>query len=193
MAKVNHNQSVPKVRSVDELLAAKRANNQLGRNKATETIKKTSDVLRNDTGKATRAELQNDLVKSAELAQAQGEEDGIKQFLTEDIPAVVRALQGELKTKHQEVLANNEINWFSMFNSPVSLQWLTKNTEKILKKCDINHKYYDWVNSKIEHIKDVWSEIDPQQALPDIKRYWQVYNFEVPESVKEFLVKQSGN
>lgn len=83
--------------------------------------------------------------------------------------------------------------WFSIFNSPVSLQWLTKNTEKMLKKCDINHKYYGWVNSKIEHIKNVWSEIDPQQALPDIKRYWQVYNFEVPESVKEFLVKQSGN
>ena len=83
--------------------------------------------------------------------------------------------------------------WFSMFNSPVSLQWLTKNTEKILNNCDINHKYYDWVNSKIEHIKDVWTEIDPQQALPDIKRYWQVYNFEVPETVREFLVKGYGN
>jgi hypothetical protein len=83
--------------------------------------------------------------------------------------------------------------WFSTFNSPVSLQWLTKNTEKMLKKCDINHKYYDWVDSKIKHIKDVWVEIDPQQALPDITRYWQVYNFEVPETVREFLVKGCGN
>ena len=83
--------------------------------------------------------------------------------------------------------------WFSMFNSPVSLQWLTKNTEKILSNCDINHKYYDWVDSKIESIKDVWVEIDPQQAFPDIKVYWQVYNFEVPDSVKEFLVKGCGN
>ena len=83
--------------------------------------------------------------------------------------------------------------WFSMFNSPVSLQWWTKNTEKILSNCDIDHKYYDWVDSKIEHIKDVWVEIDPQQALPDIKVYWQVYNFEVPDSVKEFLVKGCGN
>ena len=83
--------------------------------------------------------------------------------------------------------------WFSIFNSPVSLQWLTKNTEKVLNACDVNHKYYDWVDSKIEHIKDVWVEIEPQQALPDIKRYWQVYNFEVPESVKEFLVKGCGN
>lgn len=104
----NHNQSGTKVRSIDELLAAKRANNELGRNKATETIEKASSVVRANTGKVTRAELQNDLVKSIELAQAQGEEDGIKQFLTEDIPAVVKALQGELKTKHQETLASNE-------------------------------------------------------------------------------------
>lgn len=83
--------------------------------------------------------------------------------------------------------------WFSTFNSPVSLQWWTKNTEKILSNCDSEHKYYEWVNTKIEHIKDVWVEIEPQQALPDIKRYWQVYNFEVPESVKEFLVKGFGN
>lgn len=83
--------------------------------------------------------------------------------------------------------------WFSMFNSPVSLQWWTKNTERILSNCDINHKYYDWVESKIEHIKDVWLEIEPQQPLPDIKLYWQVYNFEVPEGVREYLVKGCGN
>ena len=82
---------------------------------------------------------------------------------------------------------------FSTFNSPVSLQWWTKNTEKILSNCDSEHKYYEWVNTKIEHIKDVWVEIDPQQALPDITRYWQVYNFEVPEAVKDFLVKGCGN
>ncbi len=100
MAKANHNnqssnhsQSGAKTKlNIDELLAAKRANNQLGRNKATETIKRTSDMVRPNSGKATRAELQNDLVKSAELAKAQGEEDGIKQFLSEDIPAVVKAL-----------------------------------------------------------------------------------------------------
>ena len=83
--------------------------------------------------------------------------------------------------------------WFSIFNSPVSLQWWTKNTEKVLNACDVNHKYYEWVDSKIEGIKDVWVEIDPQQALPDIKVYWQVYNFEVPDNVKEFLVKDYGN
>ncbi len=64
--------------------------------------------------------------------------------------------------------------WFSIFNSPVSLQWWTKNTEKVLNACDVNHKYYGWVDTKIEHIKDVWLEIEPQQALPDIKVYWQV-------------------
>jgi hypothetical protein len=123
----NHNQSGTKVRSIDELLAAKRANNQLGRNKATETIKKTSDVIRHNTGKATRAELQNDLVKSAELAQAQGEEDGIKQFLSEDIPAVVRALQGELKTKHQSALASNESKLLEY--SVIDADWESINTD----------------------------------------------------------------
>ena len=105
----NHNQSGTKTKlNIDELLAAKRINNEHGRSKATQTIEKTTNVVRGNVGKATRAELQNDLVKSAELAQAQGEEDGIKQFLTEDIPAVVKALQGELKIKHDAALASNE-------------------------------------------------------------------------------------
>ena len=124
----NHNQSGAKTKlNIDELLAAKRANNQLGRNKATETIKRTSDVVRSNTGKATRAELQNDLVKSAELAQAQGEEDGIKQFLSEDIPAVVKALQGELKTKHQETLASNESKLLE--SSVIDADWESINTD----------------------------------------------------------------
>ncbi len=123
-----HNQSGTKVkRSIDELLAAKRANNELGRNKATETIKKASSVVRANTGKATRAELQNDLVKSAELAQAQGEEDGIKQFLSEDIPAVVKALQDELKTKHQETLASNESKLLE--SSVIDADWESINTD----------------------------------------------------------------
>ena len=135
----NHNQSGTKVRSIDELLAAKRANNQLGRNKATETIKKTSDVVRTNTGKATRAELQNDLVKSAELAQAQGEEDGIKQFLSEDIPAVVKALQGELKTKHQQVLASNESKLLE--SSVIDADWESINTD-----FDMSFETDDWLS-----------------------------------------------
>ncbi len=83
--------------------------------------------------------------------------------------------------------------WFSMFNSPVSLQWWTKNTEKVLSNCDVNHKYYEWVNTKIEQIKDVWNKVDPQQSLPDIKLYWEIYNSDVPNSVREYLVKDCGN
>lgn len=124
----NHNQSGTKTKlNIDELLAAKRANNELGRNKATETIKRTSSMVRANTGKATRAELQNDLVKSAELAQAQGEEDGIKQFLTEDIPAVVKALQGELKTKHQSALAGNESKLLE--SSVIDTDWESVDTD----------------------------------------------------------------
>ena len=137
----NHNQSGTKVRSIDKLLAAKRANNQLGRNKATQTIEKASDVLRTNTGKATRAELQNDLVKSAELAQAQGEEDGIKQFLSEDIPAVVKALQGELKTKHQQVLASNESKLLE--SSVIDADW-----ESIDTDFDMSFETEEWLSLK---------------------------------------------
>ena len=57
----NHNQSGSKTKlNIDELLAAKRINNERGRSKATETIEKASSVVRTNTGKATRAELQND-------------------------------------------------------------------------------------------------------------------------------------
>ena len=136
----NHNQSGTKtILNIDELLAAKRANNELGRNKATETIKKASSVVRCNTGKATRAELQNDLVKSAELAQAQGEEDGIKQFLTEDIPAVVKALQGELKTKHQETLASNESKLLE--SSVIDADW-----ESIDTDFDMSFEPEEWLS-----------------------------------------------
>ena len=146
MAKAN--QSVQKVKSIDELLAAKRANNQLGRNKATETIKKTSEVVRHNTEKATRAELKNDLVKSAELAQVQGEEDGIKQFLSEDIPAVVRALQGELKTKHQETLAGNETKLLE--SSVIDADWDSINTD-----FDMSFETDNWLSLEEVEVKSL--------------------------------------
>ena len=136
----NHHQSGTKTKlNIDELLAAKRINNERGRSKATQTIKKTSDVVRANTGKATRAELQNDLVKSAELAQAQGEEDGIKQFLSEDIPAVVKALQGELKTKHQEVLASNESRLLE--SSVIDTDWESVDTD-----FDMSFETQEWLS-----------------------------------------------
>ncbi len=136
----NHNQSGTKTKhNIDELLAAKRANNQLGRNKATETIERASSVVRTNTGKATRAELQNDLVKSTELAQAQGEEEGIKQFLTEDIPAVVKALQGELKTKHQEILASNASKLLE--SSVIDADW-----ESIDTDFDMSFEPEEWLS-----------------------------------------------
>lgn len=136
----NHNQSGAKTKlNIDELLATKRINNERGRSKATQTIEKASNVVRANTGKATRAELQNDLVKSAELAQAQGEEDGIKQFLTEDIPAVVKALQGELKTKHDAALASNESRLLE--SSVIDADW-----ESIITDFDMSFETEEWLS-----------------------------------------------
>lgn len=124
--------------NIDELLAAKRANNQRGRSKAAETIERTSKVVRSNTEKATRAELQNNLVMSAELAKVQGEEDGIKLFLNEDIPTVVKALQGELTTKHQEVLASNESKLLE--SSVIDTDWEGINTD-----LDMSFETNDWL------------------------------------------------
>jgi len=136
----NHHQSGAKTKlNIDELLAAKRLNNERGRSKATQTIERASNVVRANTGKATRAELQNDLVKSAELAQAQGEQDGIKQFLSEDIPAVVKALQGELKTKHDAALASNESKLLE--SSVIDADW-----ESIDMDFDMSFEPEEWLS-----------------------------------------------
>ena len=124
--------------NIDELLAAKRANNKRGRSKATETIERTSKVVRSNAEKATRAELQNDLVMSAELAKVHGEEDGIKLFLNEDIPAVVKALQGELKTKHDAVLASNESKLLE--STAIDTDW-----ESIDTDFDMSFETNDWL------------------------------------------------
>lgn len=104
----NNSKSSQKVRSIDELLAAKRASNKLGSDKANQAAKKATDSLRKNAGKAKRSELRNDLVKSAQLAEAQGQEDGIKQFLSEDIPAVMNALNNELRSGHVASIEANE-------------------------------------------------------------------------------------
>ncbi|MEL6440580.1 MAG: hypothetical protein AAFQ80_15140 [Cyanobacteria bacterium J06621_8] len=105
----NNNQSGKEARlSIDNLLAAKRASNEHGRSKASQTITGATKAVRANAGKATRAQLQNELVQSAQLAQLEGEEDGIKQFLTEDIPSVVNALQGRLKDSHSTAIASSE-------------------------------------------------------------------------------------
>lgn len=104
----NDNNSSPKVRNIDELLAAKRTSNQHGNNQASEAIKKASNAVRGNAGKAKRSELRSNLIKSAQLAQAQGEEEGIKEFLGEDIPAVIKVLNGEIKSNHLSLVEANE-------------------------------------------------------------------------------------
>lgn len=104
----NNNNSGSKVRTIEELLASKRANVELGLDKATQASTRAVDAVRTNSGKAKRSELRNDLVKSAQLAQVQGEEEGIKQFLSEDIPAVMNALNSELRSSHVALVEANE-------------------------------------------------------------------------------------
>ena len=130
------NNSSSKVRNIDELLAAKRSNVQLGLNKATETIEKATNAVRINAGKAKRSELRNELITNANLAQVQGEEDGIKQFLAEDIPAVIEALNSGIRSSHKEALISNEARIIE--GSVVDAQW-----EELTPDFDMSFDDYD--------------------------------------------------
>ena len=130
------NNSSSKVRNIDELLAAKRANVQLGSSRATETIEGATNAVRINAGKAKRSELRNNLIKTAELAQVQGEEEGIKQFLAEDIPAVIEALNSGIRSSHMKALETNEVRLLE--EGVVDAQW-----EEITYSFDMSFDDYD--------------------------------------------------
>ena len=81
--------------------------------------------------------------------------------------------------------------WLKLFNSPVSLQWWSKNTGRVLEQCNSRHPSYDKAVRVINHIKDNW--IDAQDILPDLEVYHQLMAYEVPEGCRELLTKPYGN
>lgn len=123
----NNNQFGKKVRSIDELLAAKRASNKLGNDQAAKASQRATNAVRGNAGKAKRSQLRNDLVKSAQLAQAQGEEEGIKRFLSEDIPTVMNALNSELRSSHIALVEANEAKLIE--ESVVDVDWSDYETD----------------------------------------------------------------
>ena len=81
--------------------------------------------------------------------------------------------------------------WLKLFNSPVSLQWWSKNTGRVLEQCNPSHPSYDKAVRVINHIRDNW--IDAQDILPDLEVYHQLMAYEVPEGCRELLTKPYGN
>lgn len=77
--------------------------------------------------------------------------------------------------------------WLKLFNSPLSLQWWTKNTSEIINNCDKEHIGYEKLVRVVNAIRDNW--IKPQDVLPDIEAYNELMNFQVPEEVKDLVVK----
>ncbi|MBE9047608.1 hypothetical protein IQ255_24920 [Pleurocapsales cyanobacterium LEGE 10410] len=77
--------------------------------------------------------------------------------------------------------------WLTLFNSPNNLAWFVKRTDKVIEYLDPNNKWYDFIVQTIETIKDNW--IDPQSVKPNLDDYWQLMDLEVPEEVKDLVVK----
>ena len=80
-----------------------------------------------------------------------------------------------------------ECPWLTLFNSPNNLAWFVKRTDKVIEGIQSNNKWYDFTVNTIETIKANW--IDPQSVKPNIDDYWQLMDLEVPEEVKDLVVK----
>ena len=81
--------------------------------------------------------------------------------------------------------------WLALFNSPKTLLSFKRRSSKVLANLNPNHKYYGWLVETINNIKEGW--IDPQDLVPDLDDYYQLADLELPEEIKELVVKQSGN
>lgn len=81
--------------------------------------------------------------------------------------------------------------WLALFNSPKDLRWFNRRTRQVLDNIDPNHKYYDWIATTINKIKQGW--INPQDLVPDLDDYYQLADLDLPEEIKKLIVKHSGN
>ena len=80
-----------------------------------------------------------------------------------------------------------ECPWLTLFHSPNNLAWFVKRTDKVIECLDPNNKWYDFIVQTVETIKANW--IDPQSVKPNLDDYWQLMDLEVPEEVKDLIVK----
>ena len=81
--------------------------------------------------------------------------------------------------------------WLKLFNSPVSLQWWSKNTGRVLEQCNPSHPSYDKAVRVINFIRDNW--VDAQNILPDLEVYHQLMAYEVPDGCRDLLTFPYGN
>ena len=80
-----------------------------------------------------------------------------------------------------------ECPWLTLFHSPNNLAWFVKRTDKVIECLDPNNKWYEFIVQTVETIKANW--IDPQSVKPNLDDYWQLMDLEVPEEVKDLIVK----
>ena len=67
------------------------------------------------------------------------------------------------------------------------MAWFVKRTDKVIENLDSDNKWYDFIVRTVETIKANW--IDPQSVKPNLDDYWQLMDLEVPDEVKDLIVK----
>lgn len=80
--------------------------------------------------------------------------------------------------------------WLTLMGSPTDLKWWTRRTNSLIDKLDPNNKYYDWTITTINNIRDNW--VAPELTRPDIEDFHLLYNLELPDEVRDYIVFHSG-
>lgn len=97
----NDEQSVNQTPNIEDIITSKEIRNEQGRALADKKTEEASKQVGETAGKAERAGLQQNAVNSLRLAHAEGTEEGIKAFLTEDIPQIFNALNAQIGEKYK--------------------------------------------------------------------------------------------
>ena len=123
-------------------------------------------------------------------------EEDIKTKLTQKkgYDEVLKEQDINLKTADKRILNGiQESEWFKLFDAPLGHNWFSQNANKLLDSCDEANENYPKLEKMIENIKSNWNNIDPQEPLPSIKHYKNLINKQVPDGIKDLIVKPTGN
>jgi hypothetical protein len=81
--------------------------------------------------------------------------------------------------------------WFALFNNPDTSNKFTHRSNKFIDALDSKNKWYEPICELIQDIRN--NKADPELLVPKLDDYWELMQSEVPDEVKDLMVKISGN